>query len=208
MIVDLSDLVTLTAVSGAGLIGLVLGLTQAETGRRRPWSRRRPPAGPPAGRVAPFRRDGRPLGPPLDAADQLRLVMGAEFKAQRLLNRGEWKVFAAAERAVRDQGLGWRVMAQVSLGEILSASDEAAFRAINAKRVDVLIVARDGRPIAALEHQGSGHHLGRTAAARDAVKKEALRKAGVAFVELTDDHGAQDVAREIARLAGTVAARR
>jgi len=30
----------------------------------------------------------------------------------------------------------------------------------------------------ALEYQGSGHHNGSCAAARDAVKKEALRKAG------------------------------
>jgi hypothetical protein len=38
---------------------------------------------------------------------------------------------------------------------------------------------------AAIEYQGSGHHLpGNVAAARDAVKKEALRKAGIGYHEV------------------------
>jgi len=68
-------------------------------------------------------------------------------------------------------------MAQVSLGEVLSSPDARAYSAINSKRVDLLIVSRSGDPIAAIEYQGHGHYQG-TAAARDAVKKEALRKAG------------------------------
>ena len=35
----------------------------------------------------------------------------------------------------------------------------------------------------AIEYQGGGHHQG-TAAARDAVKKEALRRAGIGYVEV------------------------
>ena len=40
----------------------------------------------------------------------------------------------------------------------------------------------------ALEYQGSGHHTGDCAAARDAVKKEALRKAGIGCHEIVAGH--------------------
>ncbi|HJQ78301.1 MAG TPA: DUF2726 domain-containing protein [Lacipirellulaceae bacterium] len=75
-----------------------------------------------------------------------------------------------------------RVFAQTSLGEILKSSNEDAFRSINSKRVDILVVDRGGWPFLAVEYQGDGHYQG-TAAARDAVKKEALRKAGVRYME-------------------------
>jgi hypothetical protein len=39
----------------------------------------------------------------------------------------------------------------------------------------------------ALEYQGNGHHQG-SAAARDAVKKEALRKAGIGYHEVVAGH--------------------
>jgi hypothetical protein len=41
----------------------------------------------------------------------------------------------------------------------------------------------------AIEYQGSGHHVpGSAAAARDAVKKEALRKAGIGYHEVIAGH--------------------
>ena len=40
------------------------------------------------------------------------------------------------------------------------------------------------RVVHALEYQGGGHHHGDCAAARDAVKKEALRKAGIGYHEV------------------------
>jgi hypothetical protein len=208
MLLDASELIVVIAASAAGLAGMYMergraALLRAEKRRPRLPAGARPRR---KARVVPFRRDGRPYARALDAAEQLRLVSDAEFCARPLLNRGEARVFEAAEQAIREQRLAWRVMAQVSLGEILTSSDEAAFRAINSKRVDVLIVTRDGRPLAALEHQGSGHYLGSTAPARDAVKKEALRKAGIRYVELTGEDGPEDVAREIARLAGAARA--
>ena len=53
---------------------------------------------------------------------------------------------------------------------------------------------------AAIEYQGHRHYQG-TAAARDAVKKEALRKAGVRYIEVTAESGTEDMAREISRIA-------
>jgi hypothetical protein len=46
---------------------------------------------------------------------------------------------------------------------------------------------------------GGGHYQG-AAAARDAVKKEALRKAGVRYIEVTSEHGTDCLAREISRI--------
>lgn len=141
--------------------------------------------------------------PAFDAAEQLRCVMGAKFDRRPLLSKSEARVFFAAERAIREAGLGWRVMAQVCLGEILRCADERAFAAVNSKRVDMLIVTGGGMPLAAIEYQGSGHHQG-TAAARDAIKKEALRRAGVAWIEISaGEHRSEDLKREIARLAVT-----
>lgn len=138
--------------------------------------------------------------PAFDATAQLRHVMAARFEKRPLLNKSEARVLVAAEQAARQVGEGWRVMAQVCLGEILASPDEAAYRAINSKRVDLLIIARNGEPLAAIEYQGGGHHQG-TAAARDAVKKEALRRAGIEYIEIKAGDRTADLNWEIARLA-------
>jgi hypothetical protein len=120
-----------------------------------------------------------------DAADQLRTVMKAEFKPQRLLNKSEARLFKAVDRQVLEARPGWQVMAQVSLGEILRCEDKDAYACINAKRVDLLIVDEECRPLHAIEYQGGAHFKGAHAtAARDAVKKEALRRAGIGYVEV------------------------
>ena len=144
-----------------------------------------------------FKTEASPVA---DPAEQLRLVIGARFEKCRLLSRSEAHVLYAAERAINTADLKWRVMAQVSLGEVLSSPDARAYSAINSKRVDLLIVSRFGDPIAAIEYQGHGHYQG-TAVVRDAVKKEALRKAGVRYIEVTPQSGTADMTREILRIA-------
>lgn len=191
---DMSTLV-FAAVAVAFLLG-VFAERQRAAFRRRAWKRRM--GGKSSGKPLAFRPPARAGA--TDPAEQLRTVMTAEFRARRLLSRSEARMFLDAEQAVRDHGLSWRVMAQVSLGEVLSCADPKAYGAVNSKRVDVLLVTRGGHPVAALEHQGGGHYQG-TAPVRDAVKKEALRRAGIGYVEFTPEHGAEDVAREIARLA-------
>lgn len=163
---------------------------------RRAWKARKAGGWADHGRIVPFGREQAPL---VDAADQLRVVMRAAFAKQRILSKTEARVFFAVEQALEQAGVGWRLMAQVNLGEILSSEDAQAYAAINSKRVDMLVIATSGLPIAAIEYQGSGHHQG-TSAARDAVKKEALRKAGVSYFEVTPDDGPDDVRRMIARM--------
>ena len=82
--------------------------------------------------------------------------------------------------------------------EILKSPSKYAFLAINSKRVDLLIVDADARPRHAIEYQGSGHFKGAdTAAARDAVKKEALRRAGIGYVEVVGGEMKADELRRV-----------
>jgi hypothetical protein len=126
--------------------------------------------------------------------------MRSSFQKRQILSHSEARVLYAAEKAIASANLKWRVMAQVSLGEVLSSPDALAYTTINSKRVDLLIISSKGEPLAAIEYQGSGHYQG-TAPARDAVKKEALRKAGVRYIEVSAKHCANDLEREILRLA-------
>jgi hypothetical protein len=122
-----------------------------------------------------------------DAVDQLRIVMGANFSIQPLLNQREARVFREVDRIVISCNPDWQVMAQVSVGEILRCQDAEAYRCINSKRIDLLLVDGDCHPRHAIEYQGGAHYQG-TAAARDAVKKEALRRAGIGYHEVVAGH--------------------
>lgn len=125
----------------------------------------------------------------ISATGQLARVMDAKFTSRALLNRPEAVVFKALDAAVIARNPRWQVMAQVSLGEFLASPDQDAYWAVNSKRVDFALMDPDARVIHAIEYQGTGHHLeGGAAAARDAVKKEALRKAGIGYHEVVAGH--------------------
>ncbi|OYW46808.1 MAG: hypothetical protein B7Z08_12780 [Sphingomonadales bacterium 32-68-7] len=146
------------------------------------------------GRNAKQKRPERPAAAPRVpaaspdlAADQLKAVMRATFQPRSLLNKSEARLFRELDRMVIDRNPDWQVMAQVCVGEFLSSEDADAFRCINSKRVDLLLMDDACQARHALEYQGTGHHQG-SAAARDAVKKEALRKAGVGYHEVVAGH--------------------
>jgi hypothetical protein len=165
--------------------------------RRAAWLRRKG-----HDKVSPFppKHDSIPKKAP-DAADQLRTVMRADFKAQRLLNKSETRLFNAIDKWVIELRPGWQVMAQVSLGEILQCKDNDAYACINSKRVDLLIVDDECRPLHAIEYQGGGHYKGaHHTAARDAVKKEALRRAGIGYVEVVAGDTPAELKRVVERL--------
>jgi Protein of unknown function (DUF2726) len=138
----------------------------------------------------------RPVPKPPDAADQLRIVMTATFTVQPLLNKGEVRVFKELAATVIRCNPGWQVMAQVSLGEVLRCGDPEAYSCINSKRVDLLLVDEACKPRHAIEYQGAAHHQG-TAAARDAVKKEALRRAGIGYHEVVAGHTTPSELRQL-----------
>ncbi|WP_082010649.1 DUF2726 domain-containing protein [Novosphingobium malaysiense] len=139
-----------------------------------------------------------------DAAEQLRCVMEAKFLSRPLLNHSERRLLGVIDAALADHSPGWRAMGQVSLGEILSSPDEQAFFAINSKRVDLLIVDANCKPLHAIEFQGKGHHASNNTAARDAVKKEALRRAGVGYVEVVSGDTPAEVRDMIRKLASRI----
>lgn len=118
-----------------------------------------------------------------DPGQQLHAVMASKFEKRRVMNAAELRLFHLVEEEASSAGFGHRVFAQTSLGEVLASRDRNAFLSINSKRVDILIVDHGCWPVAAVEYQGKGHYQD-TAAARDAVKKEALRKAGVRYIEV------------------------
>ncbi|EJT01485.1 DUF2726 domain-containing protein [Rhizobium sp. CCGE 510] len=120
---------------------------------------------------------------PVDAADQLRIVMRSDFAIQPLLNKSEARVFRELDSVVIGCNSSWQVMAQVSMGEILRSADADAYSCINSKRVDLLLVDGNCQPRHVIEYQGGAHHQA-AATARDAVKKEALRRAGIGYYEV------------------------
>lgn len=142
-----------------------------------------------------------PDKPGFDAADQLRIVMAADFAARPLLNVSERRVLTSLDRILAEDIPEWRAMCQVSLGEILASKHEDAFRAVNSKRVDFLIVDANSRPLGVVEYQGGGHYQG-TAAARDAVKKEALRRASIDYYEISAGDTPVELRAIIQKLAG------
>ena len=125
----------------------------------------------------------------------------ADFKAQPLLNKSEARLFKAMDKMVLGIRPDWQVMAQVSLGEILRTPDKDAYLCIKSKRVDLLIVDEECRPLHAIEYQGGGHFKSAHAtAARDAVKKEALRRAGIGYVEVKPGNTPAELRRVVERL--------
>ena len=186
----LAILLALGAACGMGAERFVNN--QERSKRREFWRGRN--SGKQRGEVPGFKRDfkavplkGTPERGLLDAAEQLRVVMQAKFEPRPLLNKSEARVFAELDKLVCARNPGWQVMAQVSVGEFVKSDDPEAHSCINSKRVDLLLVDADCRARHALEYQGTGHHQG-SAAARDAVKKEALRKAGIGYHEVVAGH--------------------
>lgn len=168
------------AACGMGVERLAENMNRAQ--RRLYWERRNGKRQPPT--PATPGPDSRKASLTDIAADQLRVVMEARFTSRPLLNQSERRLLGVIDQALEEHGLGWRAMGQVSLGEILASPDEAAYYAVNSKRVDLLIVDSQCRPLHAVEFQGKGHHKAGNTAARDAVKKEALRRAGIGYVEV------------------------
>ena len=181
-------LVLLVVLTIGGLIGIALETTLNRIDREKRqayWRGRNAAKTGKRGTVVPIKE---PEARAADmATDQLKAVMRADFRSRPLLNKPEAQVFAALDRIVVARNPGWQVMAQVSLGEFLTSTDRDAYGCINSKRVDFALMDEAACVRHAIEYQGTGHHQG-TAAARDAVKKEALRKAGIGYHEVVAGH--------------------
>jgi Protein of unknown function (DUF2726) len=127
-----------------------------------------------------------------------------KFSVSRVMRRGEFDLFRAA-LGVTGQPFPsgtypFYVFPQVSLGEIIHTAADDAHSAINSKRCDLLIADRGGYPVAVLEYQGGGHNTGGTAERRDRIKRIALEKAGVRYVEIKDGTSQAEIQTAIREL--------
>ena len=130
-----------------------------------------------------------------NTGNQLRFVEEADLELSRPINKEAFRKFRIAEELLEKEKRKWRIFAEVGLGAFIRTSfrggseskRKRAFQSYNSKRVDFLIIDSLGNPAVAIEYQGSGHHLSTDAAARDAVKKRALQRAGVELLEVYQD---------------------
>ena len=188
------------AACGMGVERFAESMKRAE--RRAYWKGRnwRGKSGPTLATIR--QREAQQHAASASAADQLKTVMKAQFKPRALLNKPERRLLGHIDKALADHSPGWRAMGQVSLGEILYSPDKDAYWAVNAKRVDLLIIDADCHPLHAIEFQGTGHHASDDTAARDAVKKEALRRAGIGYVEVVTGDTPAEVREMVRKLVG------
>lgn len=167
---------------------------------------RRPKGGP---RSGPSLQRPFPFPSATDVADpaqQMHMISKVGFETVPLLNREEYRVYQVLERTVAERRDGYRLMAQTSLGEIIRPKEglgtntdrDLAYRSINSKRLDFAIFDRSGRLAVAIEYQGSGHYHAKSFM-RDAVKKEALRKAGVPLLEVPTDFRSEELVQQVHR---------
>jgi len=181
-------------VAGLFFLGLAYLLVSTETKRRRH-------------RKGPRARFGVVPHPKnmTDPKAQMAAVSKVGFEVQRLLNKEEAPLLPILETAARGIGKGHRVMAQTSLGEVLrpqkgrkgdNAAQQRAFASINSKRLDFAIIDRFGMIVCAVEYQGTGHYHEKSFM-RDAVKREALRKAGVPWLEIRPGYEKNRVINDI-----------
>jgi hypothetical protein len=130
--------------------------------------------------------------------NQLAAVMDpdVDFNSRPVMNAGEVRVFYAAQKALKKKNLtGWHVFPQVSLGEVIDTHSyktwlgDRAHQSINSKRCDILIADNKGRPWLVVEYQGGGHYQG-NAAQRDEIKRIAVTRSRIKYLEIPD--GASD----------------
>jgi len=190
---QLNEVGQLAVVWGLATIGAFYLLTQAERAFRR-WK-----YGPPKWKTrqeAHQRSDQRQ-----SATSQLETVMASSFTARPVMNKSEYNLFRIVEEEVRTNLRGCRVFSQTALGAVLEGSDRVAHSTINSKRADVMVISPVGMPMLVIEYQGRGHYQS-DAAARDAVKREALRRARIGYLEVTDGHSTEQIRRLVREALG------
>lgn len=131
---------------------------------------------------------------------ELRLVNDARFVQRRLLSDNLEQVIIALDRMIGELELDWRVLARVELTEIIDVSDADTRAAISGQCVDLLIVSGTLMPLAAVEYQALGQ-IREDNVIRAAIKREALRRADIGYIEVRADTSPEALFRMVQRLA-------
>ncbi|MDD7973939.1 DUF2726 domain-containing protein [Roseinatronobacter alkalisoli] len=130
-------------------------------------------------------------------------VFAPPFERRPLMNQTELRLF----RMLRAElPAGWSVMCQVSYGAFLRNKSYKRYMSINSKRADFVVLDAELNVAAVVEYQGTGHfgnsRRSRTRAEKsDAVKRQALREADIALIELPAKFDRDSVVRMIQTLA-------
>ncbi|MBV4414457.1 DUF2726 domain-containing protein [Enterobacteriaceae bacterium YMB-R22] len=127
-----------------------------------------------------------------NVGDQLYFVENGVFKKHKLMNKEEFYLFRKIELFLQKNYSGYRVFPQVAMGVYLRSDDAQAHSSVNSKRADFVIISKFGEPCVVVEYHGGGHYKA-NAASRDAVKKEACRKAGIRYMEIEANYKDDDI---------------
>lgn len=145
-----------------------------------------------------------------DPANQLRFVQGSDFRTRKPINREAFTtVYKVVEDHLETLKPKYRILSEVSMGSFLGtpisngdfrtqAMNDRAFKSINSKRVDFLVIDPSGMPALAIEYHGTGHHRG-NARDRDAVKHVALDKAQLPLIVIHPGTSRSDVTDAVGR---------
>lgn len=123
---------------------------------------------------------------------QLRAIHNAEFNKNKVMNSNEYYLYKRLDGYLRTHYPKYNIFPQVVMGSYLNCINNWAFRAINSKRTDFLVVDPSGYPVIAIEYQGKGHYQA-NALYRDTIKREVLRKADIHYHEIKDHYDEQDI---------------
>ncbi|MBK0022923.1 DUF2726 domain-containing protein [Brucella pseudogrignonensis] len=124
--------------------------------------------------------------------NQLRFLSECSIYATRPVNReAALNVLYELQNWISSHRPTWRVGFEVAMGSFIKtekwqaeAIKDRAFRSYNSKRVDFLLIDNYGKPMLAVEYNGTGHDLSADAASRMAVKRCALERAGIPLLEI------------------------
>lgn len=122
-------------------------------------------------------------------SSNLAIVAKSSYHKVPLMNKSEHRLFYLLLNYLKSHNLDshFLLFSQVAMGEFIKAEQDEAYAKINHKRVDFLITDKQSNPIAVIEYQGHAHYQ-HNAAERDAIKREACRKANIAFIEITPNY--------------------
>jgi len=168
----------IVAILGLGFVIALINITLRKGVNHRAWNRAK--------------------GPNLrNYSNQIKFIEEASLYSRNPITYESFKaVYAVLDRSLEKE---YRILAEVSLGSFIRADSNLAFRSINSKRVDFLIIDASGDPQLAIEYHGSGHFQG-NAKARDAVKRLIFRKVGIPLLEFKEGVSADNVRDEVNKI--------
>jgi len=136
-----------------------------------------------------------------DYSNQIKFIENVTLRSRKPITAESFRaVYAILEQSLESFEKKYRILAEVSLGSFIGTYNEPhkdyasnlAFRSINSKRVDFLIIDPIGYPKLAIEYHGSGHFQG-NAESRDTVKRLIFQKVGIPLLEFEEGVSSDNV---------------